>query len=155
MRTMVATGNNPAMKMIKELFHPTLHTAMTSTLGASIDNTKEDNGSNREESCNEDDDGVISSDTSYSNGIHTSGDDTDDDRIISPDTSYSNSIHTSGDNIDDSDEDTGYGENNESDDQGRQGSKEDVSGAHNSEAKSANKTTSRTASQNIMERSRR
>ena len=38
---------------------------------------KEDNGSNREKSSREDEDGVISSDTAYSNSIHTSGDDTD------------------------------------------------------------------------------
>ena len=51
---------------------------------------------------------------------------------------------------DDSDEDTGYGENNESDNHGRQRSKEDVSGTHNSDAKSTNKTTSRTALPNVI-----
>ena len=50
----------------------------------------------------------------------------------------------------DSDEDTGYGENDLSDIQGRHGSRENVSGNHNSEA-GTNKTTSRTALPNTME----
>ena len=96
--------------------------------------TQEEN-TKQKESHDEDDDGVISSDTSYSNGIHTSGDNTDedettvsishayckycnteeedsdeeqsnnkeDDGVISPNTSYSNGIHTSGDDTEDED----------------------------------------------------
>ena len=57
-------------------------------------NTEEED-SEGGESYNKDNDGVISSDTLYSNGIHTSGDDTDDDKIIniltsSDDTSEAN-----------------------------------------------------------------
>ena len=59
------------------------------------------------------------------------------DRTIASDTAYS--IRTSGEVTYDSDEDTGY----ESDNQG----------THNLEAKSANKTTSRTALPKIMEQS--
>ena len=55
------------------------------------------------ESYDEDDDGVISSDTSYSKGIHTSGDDTDNDRT--------SNIPTSGDGTYNSDKDTRYVEN--------------------------------------------
>ena len=108
---------------------------------------REGDGTTLQENIDNHDDGTISSDTLYSNSIHTSGDDTDDDGVISSDTSYSNGIHTSGDDTDDSDEDTGYGENNESDDHGRQRSKEDVNSTHNSGAKSTDEITSRTARQ--------
>ena len=66
-------------------------------------------------------------------------DDSDEDTMDMP------SLYTH-----DSDEDTGYGENDESDNQGRHGSRENVSGNHNSEA-GTNKTTSRTALPNTME----
>ena len=69
------------------------------------------------------------------------------DGTISSDTAYS--ICTSGEDTYESDEDTRY----ERDNQGKQRSKEKVNGTHNLEAKSANKTTSRTASSKIMEQS--
>ena len=94
------------------------------------------------------------------NDINTSGEDRNDTRqsngtllqdpvnynegTIASDTAYS--ICMSGEDTYGSDEDTGY----KSDDQGKQRLKEEVKGTHNLEAKSANKTTSRTTSPKIM-----
>ena len=102
------------------------------------DNTKKGDGTTLQENVDNRDDGTISSDASYSKGV-------------SPQVYMPLLYEVSWDNTDDSDDDTGYGENNESNNQGRHGSQEDVSGNHNSEAKCTNKTTSRTTSPNAME----
>ena len=122
------------------------------TAEASTGNTEEEDSSTGE-SYNDDSNSSISSNMLYKEGLNTSGEDRNDTRqnngtllqdpvnyrdgTIASDTACS--IRMSGEDTYDSDEDTGY----ESDDQG----------THNLEAKSANKTTSRTTSPKIMEQS--
>ena len=73
--------------------HQTHHIAMVSTLQETTRMkyckycNAEEEDSDEEQSEDEEFDGVISPNTSYSNGIHTSGDDTDEEDIINIPTS--------------------------------------------------------------------
>ena len=121
----------------------TLYRNSTHISEVSTGNTEQD--SNTGELYEEDGDSVISSETLYNEGIHTSGEDRNDtgpnnstllhdpfnyrDGISASDTAYS--IGTPGKETYNSDKDTGYGESKDSDNEERHGSLENASGKHN------------------------